>query len=83
MYEHDLAEMSGQEDIALIERDGRAILVAGAGSDVDKLKEAVVEYNKTMLRSQQAYRIVVFGRPLPRTMTGKLRRYELGRKYQQ
>ena len=82
-YEQDLAEMSGQEDIALIEREGRAILVAGAGSDIDKLKEAVVEYNKTMLRSQQVYRIEEFGRPLPRTMTGKLRRYELGRKYQQ
>lgn len=81
-YEHDLADMSGQEDIALIERDGRAILIAGAGSDIERLKEAVVLYNKTMLRSQQVYRIEEFGRPLPRTMTGKLRRYELERKYQ-
>ncbi len=81
-YENDLADMSGQEDIALIERDGRAVLIAGAGSDIDRLKEAVVQYNKTMMRSQQVYRIEEFGRPLPRTLTGKLRRYELERKYQ-
>lgn len=81
-YEQDLADMSGQEDIALIERDGRAVLVAGAGSDIDALKEAIVQYNKTMLLSQQVYRIEEFGRPLPRTLTGKLRRYELERKYQ-
>jgi long-subunit acyl-CoA synthetase (AMP-forming) len=80
-YEHDLAEMSGEEDIALIEQKGRAVLIAGAGSDIDKLREAVDEYNKTMMRSQQVYRIVEFGRPLPRTMTGKLRRYELQMKY--
>ena len=82
-YEHDLAEMSGEEDIALVEQDGRAVLIAGAGSDLDKLKEAVKEYNKTMMRSQQVYRIEEFGRPLPRTMTGKLRRYELQMKYKQ
>lgn len=82
-YEHDLAEMSGEEDIALIEQKGRAVLIAGAGSDIDKLREAVDEYNKTMMRSQQVYRIVEFGRPLPRTMTGKLRRYELQMKYNQ
>ncbi len=82
-YEHDLAEMSGEEDIALVEQDGRAVLIAGAGSDLDKLEEAVKEYNKTMMRSQQVYRIEEFGRPLPRTMTGKLRRYELQMKYKQ
>lgn len=82
-YEHDLAEMSGQDDIALIESDGRPVLVAGAGTDIDELKKAVAEYNKTMLRSQQVYRIEEFGRALPRTMTGKLRRYELQRRYHQ
>lgn len=81
-YEHDLAEMSGQFDIAVIERDGHAIIVAGAGSDLESIREAVDEYNKTMMRSQQIYDVEEFGRPLPRTMTGKLRRYELQMKYQ-
>ncbi len=81
-YEHDLAEMSGEADIAIIERDGEIIVVAGAGSDTDRIEEAVEEYNKTMLKSQHVTRVEEFGRPLPRTMTGKIRRYELLRKYQ-
>lgn len=82
-YEHDLAEMSGEMDIALIEKDGKAVLVAGAGADIDGLREAVREYNKTMMLSQQVSDIEMFGRPLPRTLTGKLRRYELDRRYHQ
>ena len=82
-YEHDLAEMSGEEDIALIEKDGHAVLIVGAGTDTEKLREAVEEYNTTMMRSQQVHGIEEFGRPLPRTMTGKLRRYELQAKYNQ
>jgi acyl-coenzyme A synthetase/AMP-(fatty) acid ligase len=82
-YEHDLAEMSGETDIALVEQDGRAVLIAGAGSDIEELKAAVAEYNKTMMISQQVYDIEVFGRPLPRTITGKLRRYELEMRYRQ
>ena len=81
-YEHDLAEMSGELDIALIEQGGKAVLIAGAGTDTDNLRKAVFEYNKTMLASQRVLRIEEFGRPLPRTMTGKIRRYELQRRYQ-
>ena len=39
-------------------------------------------YNKTMMTTQRVFRIEEFGRPLPRTMTGKIRRYELLRRYQ-
>ena len=81
-YEHDIAEMSGETDIALIDIDDEIILVVGAGADTDSLWEAVEEYNKTMLQSQQIADIVEFGRPLPRTLTGKIRRYELQRRYQ-
>ena len=81
-YEQDLAEICGETDIAVIERDGHAVLLAGAGTDIDKLRSAVNEYNKTMMRSQQIYDVEEFGRPLPRTMTGKLRRYELLKRYQ-
>ena len=81
-YEHDIAEMSGETDIALIDVDDEIILVVGAGADTDSLWETVEEYNKTMLQSQQIADIVEFGRPLPRTLTGKIRRYELQRRYQ-
>ena len=65
-----------------IDIDDEIILVVGAGADTDSLWEAVEEYNKTMLQSQQIADIVEFGRPLPRTLTGKIRRYELQRRYQ-
>ena len=81
-YEHDIAEMSGETDIALIDIDDEIILVVGAGADTDSLWEAVEEYNKTMLQSQQITDVEEFGRPLPRTLTGKIRRYELQRRYQ-
>ena len=81
-YEHDIAEMSGETDIALIEQNGKAVLIAGAGADLDLLRAAVTEYNKTMMTTQRVFRIEEFGRPLPRTMTGKIRRYELLRRYQ-
>ena len=81
-YENDIAEMSGETDIALIDIDDEIILVVGAGADTDSLWETVEEYNKTMLQSQQIADIVEFGRPLPRTLTGKIRRYELQRRYQ-
>ena len=82
-YENDLAEMSGEHDIALVEKDGKIVLVAGAGADIESLREAVEEYNKTMIMSQQISDIEMFGRPLPRTITGKLRRYELDKLYYQ
>ena len=82
-YEHDIAEMSGETDIALIDRGGKLVLVAGSGADTDCLRDAIEEYNKTMMISQQVYDIEVFGRPLPRTITGKLRRYELEMRYRQ
>ena len=81
-YEHDIAEMSGETDIALIEQNGKAVLIAGAGADLERLREVVTEYNKTMMTTQRVFRIEEFGRPLPRTMTGKIRRYELLRRYQ-
>jgi hypothetical protein len=37
----------------------------------------VGEYNKDLQRSQQIYDVIVRKDPLPRTVTGKLKRYEL------
>lgn len=82
-YEHDIADMSGEPDVALVDRNGELVLVAGSDADTDSLWEVVREYNKTMMKSQQIDDIEVFGRPLPRTITGKLRRYELQKKYYQ
>ena len=76
-YEDDLARLSGQTDLAVAQRNGRAVLIAGAGSDETALRQAVTEYNKSLMRSQQIYDVIIAGGPLPRTVTGKLKRYEL------
>ena len=77
-YEEDLARISGQTDLAVASRNGRAVLIAGQGSDPAALRQAVNEYNNSLMRSQQIYDIIIADGPLPRTVTGKLKRYELG-----
>ena len=80
-YEEDLAKMVGSAELAIINRDGRAVLVAGPEVDEDELRAAVREYNRELMRSQQIYDIVMSSRPLPRTATGKVRRYELQERF--
>jgi acyl-coenzyme A synthetase/AMP-(fatty) acid ligase len=66
-------------------KDGHAVLIAGSLTDDPataddlrgKILKTVGEYNKSLQRSQQIYDVVVRKEPLPRTATGKLKRYEL------
>lgn len=76
-YEEDLAEMTGFSDLGVIMKGDRAVLIAGEGGDADALRAAVKEYNGGLQRSQQIYDVIVAGHELPRTATGKLKRYEL------
>ena len=84
-YEEDLAELTGLPDLGVTDRDDRAILVAGSLTDdpeeSEKIRQKVLktvgEYNKSLMRSQQIYDVVVRKDSLPRTATGKLKRYEL------
>ncbi|MBQ3291257.1 MAG: acyl--CoA ligase [Mogibacterium sp.] len=80
-YEEELAEMTGITDLGMIMKDGHAVLIAGKGSDKEALKMAVAEYNKTLQRSQQIYDVIISDHELPRTVTGKLKRYELAEQY--
>lgn len=84
-YEEDLERLSGLPDIGLSMRDGHAVLVAGSLSndpaieaDIrEKLLKTIGKYNKTLQRSQQIYDVIVRADSLPRTATGKIKRYEL------
>lgn len=80
-YEEDLADATGITDLGVIMKDGHAVLVAGRGSDKDVLVKAVKEYNAERPRSQQIYDVIIDDQKLPRTVTGKLKRYELQEKY--
>jgi len=84
-YEEDLERLTGLPDIGVTMKDGHAVLVAGSLSndpaiEADmraKLLKTVGEYNKSLQRSQQIYDVIVRAASLPRTATGKIKRYEL------
>lgn len=81
-YEEDIADMTGITDIGIIKKDGHAVLIAGKGSDKETLKAAVAEYNKGLQRSQQIYNVIIADHDLPRTVTAKLKRYELQEEFE-
>ena len=84
-YEEDLIGMTGLPDLGVTLKDGRTVLVAGSltddpvvGGDLrSKILKTVSEYNRGLQRSQQIYDVIVRTESLPRTATGKLKRYEL------
>ena len=77
--------LTGLPDLGVSMRDGHAVLVAGSLSndpaieaDIrQKLLKTVGQYNKDLQRSQQIYDVIVRAESLPRTATGKIKRYEL------
>ncbi|MBQ6622553.1 MAG: AMP-binding protein [Mogibacterium sp.] len=82
-YEATLGAEVGSAELAVILRDGHAALVAGGDVDAGMLRDAVNELNRGKLRSQQIYEILTAEEPLPRTATGKLKRYEIQERYNQ
>ncbi len=84
-YEDDLIEKTDIPDLGIVMKDGHAVLVAGSLTDDpaisadlrNKLLKKVGEYNKSLQRSQQIYDVMIRKESLPRTATGKLKRYEL------
>jgi acyl-coenzyme A synthetase/AMP-(fatty) acid ligase len=84
-YEENLEHLTGLPDLGVTMKNGRAVLVAGSlsndpATEADmraKLLKTVVEYNRSLQRSQQIYDVIVRAEPLPRTATGKIKRYEL------
>ena len=84
-YEEDLERLTGLPDLGLSMKDGHAVLVAGSLSNDPaieanirgKLLKTVGNYNKKLQRSQQIYDVIVRADSLPRTATGKIKRYEL------
>ncbi len=86
-YEGQLAAALGNPELAVSLKDGRPVLICQAGSDAETApadrKAAVLKtlapLMKTLPRGQQITDVIFTGTPLPRTATGKVKRYELGR----
>jgi long-subunit acyl-CoA synthetase (AMP-forming) len=84
-YEEELARMSGLTDLGVTMKNGHAVLVAGSCGDspeeAEELRQALLktvgDFNRNIPRSQQIYDVIVRAEALPRTATGKLKRYAL------
>ena len=84
-YEEALEQMSGMPDLGVILKDGEAVLVAGTcpkdpviAADIrKKLVREVERFNKSIPHSRQISDIIMTSDALPRTVTGKIKRYEL------
>jgi len=84
-FEEDLERMSGLPDIGIILKDGKAVLIAGSLTNNPaieaeirgKLLKTIKEYNSGLPGSQHLHDVIVTADSLPRTITGKLKRYEL------
>ena len=89
-YEEDLQDMCGLPDLGLILIDGETVLIAGSCTDnpaiaadiKKKLVREVEKYNRSIPQPRQISDVIVTADSLPRTITGKLKRYELQEKYE-
>ena len=78
-YEEALSSLLGTDDVAVILKEGRPAVILGGKQD-DRLNavwEIVRQYNEKLTRSVRICDVLFFGRPLPRTATGKIRRWEI------
>ena len=78
-YEETLAPMVGTDDIALVLRDHKPILIVG-GISSDRYQQvvnAVADFNSMKPHSGRIYDVVLQETPLPRTPAGKLRRWQV------
>lgn len=88
-YEDDLEQLTGLPDLGIVLRNGEAVLVAGTcpkdpliAEDIKrKLLREVERYNNSIPQSSRISDVIMSSDPLPRTVTGKLRRYELQERF--
>ena len=80
-YEGRLAPLLPGRDFAAATREGRPVLVvAGREDERESISKAVAPAMAQLPRGQQIFDIMIISGPLPRTATGKVRRWELQQK---
>lgn len=79
-YESALMQALGHTELAVTLRGERPLLVYSGEGDREKLREKLRELMRTLPRGQQIADILITDEPLPRTATGKIKRWELQQK---
>lgn len=77
-YEREVAEALGQQDMAVTLRRGRPVLVINEFAEaMSGMRKKLEETMNKLPSSQRLSGIVEFGRELPRTASGKVKRWEI------
>ena len=79
-YEAELMRALGHPELAVILMNSRPVLVYSGEADEKELAEKLRPLMAERPRGQQLARILITDAPLPRTATGKIKRWELQQK---
>ena len=79
-YEAELSAALGHAELAVTLRNGRPALVFAGDADKAELSRRLLPVMERLPRGQQIADILIVSDPLPRTATGKIKRWELQQK---
>ena len=79
-YEAELAKALPEGEFAVELKDGRPVLIWCGAASKDELKKQMRPAMEKLPRGQQITDIITMAGPLPRTATGKIKRWELRQK---
>ena len=79
-YEAALMKQLGHTELAVVLRDGRPVLVYSGEGERGALLEQLRGLMRDLPRGQQLGDVIVVRDPLPRTASGKIKRWELQQK---
>ncbi len=79
-YEARLMQALGHTELAVILREGRPVLVFSGEGEPEELLRRLRPVTETLPRGQQLAGAIIVNEPLPRTATGKIKRWELQQK---
>ncbi len=81
-YEGRLMKALGHTELAVMLKNSRPVLVYSGEGESEALLRRLRPVMEQLPRGQQLAGVLVTGEPLPRTATGKIKRWELQRKWE-
>ena len=79
-YEARLMQVLGNTELAVVLRDDRPVLVYNGDAERGELEEKLRGLMRELPRGQQLTDILIVKDPLPRTASGKIKRWEIQQK---
>ena len=76
-YEGEIMRALGHQELAVVLKNARPVLVWSGGGDAKELEKRLRPLMASQPRGRQLAGVYVVNHPLPRTATGKIKRWEL------